>query len=409
MQVLIIAYVLPEPKSTGSGVRMMELIRLFLAQKWSVHVASPAQQTEFSENLNLLGVQSSKIAVNDSQFDEFVADMQPDIVLFDRFMMEEQFGWRVAKHCPNAMKMLETIDLHCLREARHQQVKRSLAVALTPQKSDLYSEIAKREIAAIYRSDISLLISSYEMEVLEQYFSMPLDILHLCPFMLTPITKPQLSFDERKSFITIGNFRHAPNWDAVLWLKQEIWPRIRAQLPDAELHIYGAYTPAKAMALHNPKDGFCVLGRADDALEVMGQARVCLAPLRFGAGIKGKLADAMLAGTVNVSTSVAAESMTADLPWCGAIADDAQGFADAAVKLYQHETDWLQAQQHGHDIVETLFEPEKNGQALLARIRWVSEHLEEHRFNNFTGQMLQHHHHRSTEFMSRWIELKNKP
>ncbi len=408
MQVLIIAYVLPEPKSTGSGARMMELIRLFLVQGWSVHMASPAQATDYSEDLSALGIKTSEIVVNSSSFDGFIAKMNPNIVLFDRFVMEEQFGWRVAKHCPQALRILETIDLHCLREARQQQTKRTHAVALEPDKEDLYSDIALREIAAIYRSDISLLISDYECEVLDKYFHISKHILHLCPFMLQPLKAQIPRFTEREHFISIGNFRHAPNWDAVLWLKQEIWPLIRKQIPKAELHIYGAYAPPKATALHNAKEGFLIKGRAEDVHEVMQQARVNLAPLRFGAGIKTKLADAMLTGTPSVATLVGVEGMTGGLPWGGSIADDAQGFADAAVALYQDERAWNEAQHRGTAILESLFEPTNNGQALLERVQQVMKDLERHRQNNFTGQMLNHHHHRSTEFMSRWIAAKNK-
>ncbi|MDQ6967290.1 MAG: glycosyltransferase [Mariprofundaceae bacterium] len=408
MQILIIAYVLPEPKSTGSGARMMELIHLFLGQGWSVHLASPAQATDYSEDLNVLGIETSEISVNNSNFDDFIAKMNPNIVLFDRFVMEEQFGWRAAKQCPKAMRILETIDLHCLREARHQQTKRTHAVALEPEKMDLYSDIALREIASIYRSDLSLLISDHEIAVLDKYFSIPNHILHLCPFMLQPLQKITPEFSGRQNFLSIGNFRHAPNWDSVLWLKQEIWPLIRAKLPKVELHIYGAYIPPKATALHNAREGFLIKGRAEHVHEVMRQARINLGPLRFGAGIKTKLADAMLTGTPSVTTSVGIEGMTGGLPWGGAIADDAQGIADAAVALYQNEQAWLQAQQHGMVILRSLFDPLKNGQALLARIKYVIENLQAHRLNNFTGQMLNYHHHRSTEFMSRWIEAKNK-
>lgn len=93
-------------------------------------------------------------------------------------------------------------------------------------------------------------------------------------------------------------------------MKHSLWPLIRRQLPGAQLHIYGAYTPPKATALHNPAQGFHVMNWAEDALQVMTAARICLAPLRFGAGIKGKLADAMVAcGTPNITTPVGAEAM----------------------------------------------------------------------------------------------------
>jgi len=403
--VLILGLVWPEPQSTGASVRIMEYINLFQAQGWGISFACAATKNQASEHLEALGVHTQEVALNCSSFDAFIANLKPDIVIFDRFMMEEQFGWRVAKACPNALRIIETIDLHCLREARHQALK-----AHQPFTPDmLHNDIALREIAAIYRSDLSIIISDYEYDLLQSHFGINKTLLHLCPFMLDkPNISNSPSFAQRQYFMTIGNFRHAPNWDAVLWLKQEIWPLIRQQLPQAELHIYGAYTPPKATALNNAKQGFFIKDRAKSVQEVMQAARVCLAPLRFGAGIKTKLADAMMFGTPSVTTSIGAEGMTGGLNWSGLIEDNVQAFADAAVRLYQDHKLWQQAQQHGFNIVNTLFNKEKNQKELLTRILDVQTHLQSHRQQNFIGQILNHHHHRSTEFMSRWIEAKNK-
>jgi len=207
-------------------------------------------------------------------------------------------------------------------------------------------------------------------------------------------------------FVTIGNFRHAPNWDAVLYL-QQIWPRIRKMLPVAELHIYGAYPPKKAMALDNPRTGFRVKGWADDAHAVMSDARVCLAPLRFGAGIKGKLIDAMLAGTPSVTTDTGIEGMASGAPWPGAVANSAEGIADAAVELHQNETRWQLCQRRILPVLQTRYDDRQLAAQLLERLSFIQENLDQHRLNNFTGAMLRHHTMRSTEYMSRWIETKS--
>jgi len=411
MRVLIITGVFPESTSSGSGARLMEWLHLFHAQHWQLHLASTAEPSQHSDAPEKLGATIHSIRVNDPSFDVLIQDMQPDIVLFDRFNMEEQFGWRVEKHCPHALRLLETIDLHCLRHARQQESKQSQAVCLKPSQQALYNEVAKREIASIWRCDLSIMISDAEIDILQRDFHIPASLLHHCPFMLNRAPSPQNmpTFHERQHMMTIGNFRHAPNWDAVLWLKQDIWPRIRQQLPQVELHIYGAYTPPKATALHNPKQGFHILGRAEDAFIVNQQARLCLAPLRFGAGIKTKLSDAMQVGTPSVTTSVGAEGMHGDLPWSGAIADDAESFAQAAIDLYQHQASWQQAQQHGFDILQQWFDCPRHQKALIQRIQQLQSDPETHRQQHFIGSMLRHHHHRSTEFMSRWIEEKNKP
>jgi len=404
-KILVIGYVWPEPNSSAAGSHMMSILRLFLQQSWKVEFATPAQTTEHMIDLEKEGISSKSIHLNCDSFDEYVSHYQPDIVLFDRFMMEEQFGWRVEKNCPEALKMLDTEDLQCLRFARQQANKAKREFI----KSDLFNDIAKREIAAILRCDISLIISSFEMELLVNTFNVDEDLLHYLPFMLDLDNIPEVtrSFSERKHFVTIGNFRHAPNWDMVLYL-QKIWPLIRQRIPTAELHIYGSYPPPKATALNNEKTGFLIKGWAEDALSVMQSARVCLAPLRFGAGIKGKLLDAMVMQTPSVTTSIGAEGMTGNETWPGFVVDEIESFVDAAVNLYQDETLWSRSQAAINNILNSRYDKKKLGDSLVNKIITTEDNLDKHRLNNFTGAMLKHHSMMSTKYMSQWIAAKNK-
>ena len=193
-----------------------------------------------------------------------------------------------------------------------------------------------------------------------------------------------------------------------MYLKEDIWPLIRKQLPDAELHIYGAYPSPKVTQLHQPKEGFLIKGRAESAQEVMLNAKVCLAPLRFGAGLKGKLIDAMECGTPSVTTSVGAEAMHAELGWGGLIADDKQEFANGAVNLYTDKTTWLNAQQKGAEIINHVFDKELHSKLLIEKLEQAEKNLDTHRHKNFIGSMLMHHTISGTKYMSRWIEEKNK-
>lgn len=402
--VLIIGYVWPEPNSSAAGSRMLQLIEFFLAQDWAVTFASAAAGSSHMADIESLGVRKAAVALNDRSFDEFICALNPDLVLFDRFMIEEQFGWRVARHCPDALRLLDTEDLHCLRHARHQALKAGREVS--PQ--DLNSDMAKREVAAILRCDLTLMISQYEIELLTGHYGVAANLLLHLPFMLPERPgEPFRPFERRHDFISIGNFRHAPNWDAVLFLKETIWPLIRAQQPQAQLRLYGAYPPPRASRLHNPGQGFLVEGWAEDAHRVMRQARVCLAPLRFGAGLKGKLIDAMSNGTPNVTTAIGAESMHADLPWSGAVADDPQDFAAAAARLHQDRQQWGQAQENGRRILEQCYHATRLAERLLGRLNELGQTLASHRLKNFTGAMLQHHRMQSTRYMAQWIEAKN--
>lgn len=406
--VLIIGFVWPEPKSSAAGSRMMQLIEAFKRHNYQITFASACAKTNNAFNLETIGVSQKNIALNSSTFDDFVKVLNPEIVIFDRFMTEEQFGWRVAEHCPNALRILDTEDLHCLRRGRQQAFKDGKSF----DKTYLFNETAKREIASIYRSDLSLIISEVEMEILKNDFKIDESLLLYLPFMLEPISENKKSllpdFENRNHFITIGNFFHEPNYNAVLYLKETIWPLIRKQLPKAELHIFGAYATQKINQLHNEKQGFLIRGFAENVNDVMQNARVCLAPLRFGAGLKGKLVDAMQNGTPCVMTSIASEGMFGDMDASGFIDDDPELFAKKAIELYENKNLWKQIQSKGYEVINKRFDKTNFQKVLLKHIELTIQELSKNRLNNFTGRMLQHHQLQSTKFMSKWIEEKHK-
>ena len=420
-RVLIIGYVWPEPNSSAAGSRMMQLITAMRAQDWQVTFASPAQLSDHMADLSEHNVTCQAIELNNESFDQYITELNPDMVIFDRFMIEEQFGWRVEKFCPTAMRVLNTEDLHSLREARQKAVKKGVAFQLSEADQlaqYLHSDLAIREVAAIFRSDLTLMISPAEVELLTKHFKVPQQQLMYLPFMLTPLSDDQIAalptFDDREHFITIGNFRHAPNWDVALQLKQHIWPLIRKQLPKAEMHIYGAYPPPKATQMHNAKQGFYIKGWAEDAKAVMKQARLCLAPIRFGAGIKGKLSDAMECGTPSITTELGCEGMLQDQLWNGEIINsqeminNPQIFADAAVKAYQDESAFIRYQKKGFAILAKQYDKTYWQEQFINRLIEHSETLASSRNNNFFGLMLRHHSMKSTQYMAQWIEAKNK-
>ncbi len=408
-RVLIIGFVWPEPNSSAAGSRMVQLLQLFQQNGFEVTFASAAMDSEHMVDLDALGVAKQPIVLNCSNFDAFIQEFNPSVVLFDRFMIEEQFGWRVAAYCPDALRILDTEDLHCLRLARQKAVKTHLVFSTDAL---LEEPVAKREIASILRCDLSLMVSEVEIELLQSAFKIDAALLYYLPLVFETVTaKGQLgllTFEERQDFVFIGNFLHEPNWDAVQYLKEVIWPLISKELPNVNLRIYGAYPSQKVLQLHQPKSNFHIMGRAADANQVVGQARVVLAPLRFGAGIKGKLLEAMQCGTPSVTTAIGAESMHGSLPWNGFVAEEPEVFASAAVKLYKEADIWRQAQQNGFAIIENRYLKALHFDAVIDKIQILRANLTQHRLHNFMGAMLQHHTLSSTKYMSRWIEEKSK-
>ncbi|UMB61136.1 glycosyltransferase [Lutibacter sp. A80] len=409
-KILIIGFVWPEPTTTAAGTRILQLISIFKEYGLDIYFVSSASKTTQSYNLSEAGIKASKIELNCSSFDDLIIQYQPDIVLFDRYLTEEQFGWRVSENCPNALKILDTEDLHFLRFAREKQFKSKVET----NKILLNNDITKREIASIYRCDISLIISKYELELLITKFKIDLNILCYTPFLLNEITqntfKNYPSFNERVDFMTIGNFKHKPNLEAVRTLKKHIWPKIKKQLPKATIHIYGAYGDNQSvLQLHNAKEGFLIEGWAKNKEISFSNARICLAPLLFGAGLKGKLIDAMIYGTPSITTSIGSEGINnGGLPYAGFIENDFNNFIEKAIKLYQNEEIWLKKQQNGIQIINSNFSKNKFGKELMLKIETIFKDLENHRNQNFIGSMLLHHTLKSTKYMSKWIEEKNK-
>ncbi len=406
-KVLIIGLVWPEPDSTAAGNRMMQLIELLQKNQYDISFASAASKSELSYPIEKLGINTYPIEINNSKFDDLVQKIDPEVVIFDRFLTEEQFGWRISETSPKAIKILDTEDLHFLRNARQMAFKDKNKVDLTY----LMTDKTKREIASIYRCDLSLIISKYELDLLINTFKIDKSLLFYLPFLLENIESNNFSkypsFYERDNFMTIGNFNHEPNKNAVFFLKKSIWPIIHSKLPNAKLYIYGAYIPEGIKQLHNEKEGFLIKGWAKNKEEVFTKARICLAPLNFGAGLKGKLIDAMQFGTPSITTSIGAEAMHDDLDWNGFITDNPKEFALQSVELYTNEILWKRAQKKGISIINQCFSKRKYEGMLITEINKIVKNLEAHRLQNFTGSMLQHHSLQSTKYLSKWIELKN--
>ena len=205
-KMLIIGLVWPEPTSSAAGTRMLQLIDLFLSESYDVTFACAASKSDFSYPLHTKGVTEVEIQLNHERFNAFVKELNPEVVMFDRYMVEEQYGWRVSLECPNAVKVLDTEDLHFLRYARQEAVKKG--IEFSPQM--LYSDQAKREIASILRCDISLMISKEEIDVLIQQFNINPSLLYYLPFLEPAIDSSKIEtwmpYESRAHFMFIGNF-----------------------------------------------------------------------------------------------------------------------------------------------------------------------------------------------------------
>lgn len=253
-RVLFLSTVWPERSSSAAGVRTSDLVSSFLERDVGVHFAATsavdASSKPHVDALERLGARPHHVLPN--REDQFVATLgraQPDVVVFDRFYVEEMFSWMVAKHAPDAMRVLDMQDVHSLRGWREQRL-----VELLKEQAgqvDLGSVLSAvppatydpclRELSSIYRSDISLVCSPRELEMLTDTFNVPPSLLAEAGFF-SDGQRYSGDFSSRKNVVMIGNFLHPPNKDSVIWACTELWPAIRAQIgDDARLDVYGAY------------------------------------------------------------------------------------------------------------------------------------------------------------------------
>ncbi|GMF37250.1 unnamed protein product [Phytophthora lilii] len=416
-KVILAGSVWPERTSSAAGVRSADIISVLQERGYQVLCVSPSRLNDHTTRLEKeQGVRCVQADANSDAFQKLLLESAPQLVVFDRFIAEEMYGWQARKYAPEALRVLDLQDVHFVRRAREFAVKKKGAnfeETLDGAQLDIapVEKLAIRELASIHRSDLTLYVSDYERELLVSRFQLPEEGLHRCDFFYPEIKASSLrSFDERRNVAFIGSFKHAPNVDAVEWTKTTILPLLRSMGENAEIHIYGSYGDTKRFAkLDDPECGFFMKGFAPDAHETLSQYRLSIAPLRFGAGIKGKIADSWFVGTPCVSTSVGSEGMTSDSNvWGGSIADSPRDFATEIQRLYNDKLRWNAAKDAGIVACSTRYDGSRNADSLMERVERAMGEKQRWREENWMGRILWSEKFRATEYMSRYIRAKNE-
>ena len=343
------------------------------------------------------------------------------LVIFDRYHTEEAYSFHINNHCPHAIRVVDMQDMHSLRQGRKSVVEQSRdesswdcitkATQYIPSNQDT---MLLRELASIHRSDLTLVCSSHEYKLLTDVYQIPSTKLCMAPFWVSSkpqtTTRQQTILEERRDFCFVGGFRHGPNVDAVQQLQKYLWPRIRQRLPKARLHIYGAYCPPPIQQLHNVSSGFLVHGYADSLEVALSDKRIMLAPLRYGAGIKGKIVDAWKFGLPVVTTSIGSEGIMPpgndnNHNWGGIVSNNIGEFVEGAIRLYTDSESWKKAVTNGNAILSNQFD-ESQFDTISQAWKDAARNRESRRRDDYFGSLLWHQTARSTEYFSRWIECK---
>jgi hypothetical protein len=314
--------------------------------------------------------------------------------------------------------VLDTVDLHSLRLARGKQIKQFKqlkqhgdTILCCPDLDfmsyfDQSDGTWERELAAILRSDLVLVVSDFERDLLVHQFKVPTEIVHLCRLTYPARSAAAPGFEDRQGFVALGCFRHPPNVDAFNYLSSNFWPRLRGRLSNAVLHVWGSHMGPRAPIQTSRQAGIIAKGHAPSAVLALEQARVHLALVRYGAGIKSKISDSFFAGTPSVTTRIGAEGMMDGADFPGFVSSDLDEAVEHAVLLHEHKTVWEQKALLCGAVLQASYDEKSTLKPLEEKVKFILQNLPGQRRANPLGRVLWHQSSRSTEYFSRWIETK---
>ncbi|MCC7327932.1 MAG: glycosyltransferase [Burkholderiales bacterium] len=346
-RVLVIDACMLTPDHDAGSVRMLAILEILISLRCKVTFV--ADNLEYRQPY-VAQLQQRGVEVLFHPYARSIADVlakrgaQFDMVMMSRHYIAVKHLDAVRAFAPNALIVFDTVDLHFLRTERQAELEGSaLARSAASTKRD-------EELSLIRRSDVTLVVSPFEKSLLAELVP---DARVLVLSTIHEVLAPGLPFAEREGLVFIGGFQHPPNADAVLWYAQEILPYVRVALPGVKTYIVGSKVPTHIREL--AAEDFIVTGYVPDVTQYFTGCRVSIAPLRYGAGVKGKINLAMSYGLPVVATTPSIEGMYLVPEQDVLVADEAKAFADAIVRLYHDEALWERLAAGGRENIRTHF------------------------------------------------------
>lgn len=276
-----------------------------------------------------------------------------DLIFLFRPKVVERNVDAIKRYAPQAKTLFYTHDIHHIRMERQAQLLQSSV------KQDEAGKMKEKEFAAIREVDSTIVVSTTELETLQP--QLPDQHLELLPLLLN-IPGTTAGFEQRKGIVFIGGYQHSPNVDAVQYFVAEVMPLVRNYLPGVKFHIVGSKPPQSVLDLAS--EDVVVEGFIEDLTPFLDSMRVAVAPLRYGAGVKGKVGTALAAGLPLVATPIAAEGMEILDGDQALIANSPESFANLVAELYHDADLWCRLSRRGIDFADKKFGPAASYRAL---------------------------------------------
>jgi GT2 family glycosyltransferase/glycosyltransferase involved in cell wall biosynthesis len=349
-RILVVDTMTPEPTRDSGSLRLSAMLRLLDEQGWAVSfLPDDGRATEGEiRALGALGVEVlCRPWIPDLPHWLRVHGRELHAVMLCRHTVAGQYASLVRKLAPRARLLFDTVDLHFLREQRAAELSGNASMARQAQAS------RKSELSLIEQCDVTFVVSPHEQALLAT--EVPKARVELLS-NIHDIYGCRRPYAGRRDLVFIGGFGHPPNADAIRWIAKDILPALRARLPDITVHVIGDIPEAARMELQTP--GLQLHGRVPDLGPMLESALASLAPLRFGAGVKGKINMAMSYGLPVVATNTAVEGMQLRPDIDVLVAEQPEAFADAVARLVSNQELWTRLSANGLSNVSRYFSRE---------------------------------------------------
>lgn len=364
-KVLVLDACTPTPDKDSGSLRMTAILRLLRELGCSVvfFPENRAHDGRYTEALQQMGVEAWWHPYL-GDIPSWLAEHGPsfDLVIASRHYVIEPVLPLLRTHARRAHLVFDTVDLHYLRELREASHAGNASLQRRAERT------RHTELALIGSVDSTWVVSDAELRLLQA----ELPAANVCILSnIHEVNGPGRPRDERTDILFVGSYRHPPNVDAANWLVGDILPRIRDRLPGVRLHLVGGDAPEDVVALGN-QPGVVFHGYVPDLGPLLEGSRIGLAPLRYGAGVKGKVNQALAHGLPVVATSCAVEGMFLADGDDVLVADDSEAFATAVVRLYEDPALWARLAEGGLENTRKHFSSEaarKTLRTLLASLR----------------------------------------
>ncbi|NII10040.1 glycosyltransferase [Oleiagrimonas sp. C23AA] len=344
---LVIDAATPDARRDSGSLRLMAIFQLLARAGWRLAFA-PADGHADARHVAALGALGVEVvgAAGAENVPAWLARHGDTLsaAMLCRAPVAAQYIDLLRRRAPKARVLFDTVDLHFLREGRAAELSGQKALARQAERS------RQRELSLLAQADVSFVVSAYEQQLLAD----------ACPqakvLRLSNIHRVQgrgPDFAPRAGVLFIGGYAHPPNTDAIDWLVAAVMPALRRRQAGIVLHLVGDMPEARRKAL--AADDVIAHGRVDDLRPLLDTCRLSVAPLRFGAGVKGKINTAMSHGLPVVATTMAAEGMGLIDGQDVCLADDADALAEAIVRVHEDAALWQRLSEGGLTNIQAHF------------------------------------------------------